>query len=251
VVAESLAAAERATPALLLGGRDLASAQALATELGGGAQAAACDVFDATSLAAFCERADVVVNCAGPYTRVLDRVARAAHAAGAHYVDPGGAAATYRRLERLAPEIAATSRSFVLGAGLIEGGTGLIAWYASAVAQATFDEVSSLDLYFGDLEEWSRAASEDILSDAFDDEALGWYRGGCGSGWDSSVRCAPAPASTCPGRSARARTRCRTSGPSLPGSRPNGATAAWRASSSLSSRPGRSPAGATSEPCRS
>jgi len=178
VVAESLAAAERATPALLLGGRDLAPAQALATELGGGAQAAACDVLDAASLAAFCERANVVVNCAGPYTRVLDRVARAAHAAGAHYVDPGGAAETYRRLEPLAPEIAAASRSFVLGAGLIEGGTGLIGWYASAVAEAAFDEVSSLDLYFGDLEEWSRAASEDILADAFDDEALGWYRGG-------------------------------------------------------------------------
>src|SRR5262249_35206158 len=178
VVAESLAAAERATPALLLGGRDLAPAQALATELGGGAQAAACDVFDTASLAGFCERADVVVNCAGPYTRVLDRVARAAHAAGAHYVDPGGGAATHRRLEPPAPEIAAGSRSFVLNAGLIEGGTGLIAWYASAVAEAAFDEVSSLDLYFGDVEEWSPAASEDILADAFDDEALGWYGGG-------------------------------------------------------------------------
>jgi hypothetical protein len=156
----------------------LAPAQALATELGGGAHAAACDVFDAASLAGFCERADVVVNCAGPYNRVLDRVARAAHSAGAHYVDPGGDAATHRRLEPLAPEIAAASRSFVLNAGLIEGGTGLIAWYASAIAAAAFDEVSSLDLYFGDLEEWSPAASEDILADAFDDEALGWYRGG-------------------------------------------------------------------------
>ena len=135
-------------------------------------------MFDAASLAAFCERADVVVNCAGPYTRVLDRVAHAANAAGAHYVDPGGAAATYRRLEPLAPEIAAASRSFVLSCGLIEGGTGLIAWYASAIAEAAFDEVSSLDLYFGDLEEWSPAASEDILADAFDGEALGWYRGG-------------------------------------------------------------------------
>jgi hypothetical protein len=178
VVAESLAAAERATPALLLGGRELAPAQALASELGGGARAAACDVFDAASLAAFCEGADVVANCAGPYTRVLDRVARAAHAAGAHYVDPGGGAATYRRLEPLASEIAAASRSFVLNAGLIEGGTGLIAWYASAVAEAAFDEVWSLDLYFGDVEEWSPGACEDILADAFDDEALGWYRGG-------------------------------------------------------------------------
>jgi hypothetical protein len=178
VVAESLAKTEGATPTLLLGGRDLAPAQALATELGGGARAAACDVFDAASLAAFCERADVVVNCVGPYTRVLDRVARAAHAAGAHYVDPGGGAATHRRLEPLAPEMAAASLSCVLNAGLIEGGTGLIAWYASAVAEAAFDEVSSLDLYFGDLEEWSPAACEDILADAFDDEALGWYRGG-------------------------------------------------------------------------
>jgi hypothetical protein len=66
----------------------------------------------------------------------------------------------------------------MLNAGLIEGRTGLIAWYASAVAEAAFDEVSSLDLYFGDLDDWSQAACEDILSDAFDDEALGWYRGG-------------------------------------------------------------------------
>lgn len=178
VVAESLAAAERGTPVLLLGGRDVARAEALATELGGGARAAACDVFDAASLAAFCADADVVVSCAGPYTRVLDRVARAARAAGAHYVDPGGAAETHRRLEPLAAEIAAASRSFVLNAGLIEGGTGLISWYASAVAEAAFDEVASLDLYYGDLDEWSAAACEDILEDAFDDGALGWYRGG-------------------------------------------------------------------------
>ncbi|SFI59469.1 Saccharopine dehydrogenase NADP binding domain-containing protein [Streptosporangium canum] len=64
----------------------------------GADEAVAVDLRDAAALAAFCEGCHVVVNCAGPSSRILDTVARAALAAGAHYVDVAGDAAVRDRL---------------------------------------------------------------------------------------------------------------------------------------------------------
>lgn len=64
----------------------------------GADEAVAVDLRDAAALAAFCEGCHVVVNCTGPSSRILDTVARAALAAGAHYVDVAGDAAVRDRL---------------------------------------------------------------------------------------------------------------------------------------------------------
>ncbi|MET8388557.1 saccharopine dehydrogenase NADP-binding domain-containing protein [Streptosporangium canum] len=64
----------------------------------GADEAVAVDLRDAAALAAFCEGCHVVVNCAGPSSRILDTVARAALTAGAHYVDVAGDAAVRDRL---------------------------------------------------------------------------------------------------------------------------------------------------------
>ncbi|MGW7482853.1 saccharopine dehydrogenase NADP-binding domain-containing protein [Nonomuraea muscovyensis] len=55
-----------------------------------GVEAMRVDVEDAGALAAFCAGCRIVVNCAGPSSRILDTVARAALAAGAAYVDVAG-----------------------------------------------------------------------------------------------------------------------------------------------------------------
>ncbi|MDF2708687.1 MAG: hypothetical protein K0R62_4339 [Nonomuraea muscovyensis] len=55
-----------------------------------GVEAVRVDVEDAGALAAFCAGCRIVVNCAGPSSRILDTVARAALAAGAAYVDVAG-----------------------------------------------------------------------------------------------------------------------------------------------------------------
>ena len=47
---------------MLIGGRDLAKAQALAAQLNGRASAAQLDILDARSLDGFCSRCSTVVN---------------------------------------------------------------------------------------------------------------------------------------------------------------------------------------------
>jgi len=87
VVARRLAAAGRGP--LRLAARDVTRLQALAGEVPG-ADVLRCDLDDPGSLAAFCAGCRLVVQCAGPSYQVLGTVARAALAAGAHYVDAAG-----------------------------------------------------------------------------------------------------------------------------------------------------------------
>jgi hypothetical protein len=109
---------------LRIGGRNPARAQALCTGLNH-AEAAHVDCEDPRSLKEFCADADVVVNCAGPSYRILDTVARAARAAGAHYVDAAGDVPAHRALiAHDGPAFA--GRTAVFSAGLMPGLTGLL-----------------------------------------------------------------------------------------------------------------------------
>ncbi|MEV4246377.1 saccharopine dehydrogenase NADP-binding domain-containing protein [Streptosporangium canum] len=83
----------------------------------GADEAVAVDLRDAAALAAFCEGCHVVVNCAGPSSRILDTVARAALAAGAHYVDVAGDAAVRDRLTAAGLPAGATVRRGSTGRG--------------------------------------------------------------------------------------------------------------------------------------
>jgi len=124
--AVGVAAAQRLAglgSALRLGGRDLRRATGVAHALPGPATAARVDLTDEASLAAFCRGCRVVVNCAGPSYRVLDRVARAALLAGADYVDAAGDAPVGRLLAADPP---AGEQSVVLSAGASPGLTGLL-----------------------------------------------------------------------------------------------------------------------------
>ncbi len=73
---------------LLIGGRDLRRAQSLAGALGGGAQGLAIDMRDA-GFAQTLRRlgVELLIHTAGPFQQQSYGVARAAGAAGAHYID--------------------------------------------------------------------------------------------------------------------------------------------------------------------
>ncbi|MEW2354053.1 saccharopine dehydrogenase NADP-binding domain-containing protein [Spirillospora sp. NPDC029432] len=76
---------------LRVGGRDLdRAAEACTAATGVPAEPFRVDLDDDAALRDFCAGCDIVINCAGPSYRVLDRVARAALAGGAHYVDAAG-----------------------------------------------------------------------------------------------------------------------------------------------------------------
>jgi saccharopine dehydrogenase (NAD+, L-lysine forming) len=146
---------------VLIAGRDLAKATALATTFDHGVSAARVDVLDERSLSEFCGRCAIVVNCAGPVAVLQDRVAQAAFRQRCHYVDAAGMAVVRERLASRSQEIEHLGLSFVVSAGWMPGLSEVVATYAHAWAKAKLDVIDSLRVYFGDSGEWSENALRD------------------------------------------------------------------------------------------
>jgi hypothetical protein len=141
---------------LLMGCRDLARAERLASAVR--ADAAAVDADDPNSLARFCRRCAVVVDCCGPAYRIGDRVRLAARAAGAHYVGPadvpGPPASEHRDLLR-------AGRVAVVAAGVLPGLSGLLPRFLARHVPATG---ASLSAYVGGRDGFTPAGAADYLA---------------------------------------------------------------------------------------
>jgi saccharopine dehydrogenase (NAD+, L-lysine forming) len=146
---------------ILVGGRDLDKAKALAAEFDGRVAAAQVDVLDKHSLDDFCSRCSIVVNCAGPVMVLQDRVAQAAFSRRCHYIDAAGMSFVQERMLPHRREIEDLGLSFVVSAGWMPGLSELLAAYAAAKANASMDTIESLKVYFGDSGEWSTNALRD------------------------------------------------------------------------------------------
>jgi hypothetical protein len=160
---------------LRIGGRDLASARRFAAEvLDDTCDVLTVDVADPGSVRRFCTDCDVVVNCAGPSHVVLDRVARVALSAGAHYVDPGGDEPVHERLTRtgaLPP-----GRTAVLSAGMMPGLTSLLPRW---LAMKAFQRVTDLTAYVSSRDRFTPAAAGDYLlslDNAYGEPRAAWRR---------------------------------------------------------------------------
>ncbi|OUC93412.1 saccharopine dehydrogenase NADP-binding domain-containing protein [Streptosporangium minutum] len=149
-------------------------------EAGAGAdEAVAVDLRDAAALAAFCEGCHVVVNCAGPSSRILDTVARAALAAGAHYVDVAGDAAVRDRLTAAGLPAGSAGRVdaglvVVLSAGMMPGLSALLPRH---LAGQGFDRVDRLTAHVGGVDRFTPAAALDYvasLSDGYATPLAAW-----------------------------------------------------------------------------
>lgn len=114
------------------------------------------DVFDPQALAAFCSGCQVVLNCAGPSWQVGDRVAQAAHATGAAYVDAFGNTALLTALQ-------GARQPSIIGAGVFPGLTALLPRW---MANRGFDRVSGLHIHAGGREHCSQAGGADVLLSA-------------------------------------------------------------------------------------
>lgn len=119
----------------------------------------AVDVDDPVALAAFCRGCAVVLNCAGPASRIGIRVAEAAFDAGADYVDAAGDDDLAAQLAGVAPD-----RVAVVSAGLMPGLTALLPRLL-----ATTDPVPPRHLsgYVGGRDRFTPAAAEDYLHSGF------------------------------------------------------------------------------------
>ncbi|MFV2198407.1 saccharopine dehydrogenase NADP-binding domain-containing protein [Nocardiopsis sp. LOL_012] len=142
-------------PRLRLGGRRPEPLRALAREPGARAETVRVDIHDDSSLADFCRGCDLVLNCAGPSYALVDRVALAALAAGADYVDVTGdepvrAALTGSPLLR--------GRTAVVSAGLLPGLSALLPRRTAAR-----HGLVRLRAHAGGLERCTEAAAGDLL----------------------------------------------------------------------------------------
>ncbi|GAB3456756.1 saccharopine dehydrogenase NADP-binding domain-containing protein [Streptomonospora sediminis] len=140
---------------LRLGGRRMEPLAELAGELGPGAAAVRADADSPESVAAFSAGCTVVLNCAGPSYRILDRVAAAARSAGADYVDVTGDTPTHQRISAAEP---APGSAAVLSAGVLPGLSALLPrWFAGTRG------LEGLRAYAGGLERCTEAAAGDLL----------------------------------------------------------------------------------------
>jgi hypothetical protein len=138
-----------------IGGRQEAPAAALLDKLDIAGEVRAVDLRDGRSLAEFCRGARLVLNCAGPSYQVVDRVAWAAVAAGADYVDPGGDEPTSDALHRLGT----FTGTAVLTAGMQPGLTGLLPRHLAR----SMSDPHALTAYVGTMDRLTPAGAADYL----------------------------------------------------------------------------------------
>lgn len=105
---------------LIIAGRDLAKARALAESLPG-ARPAAIDIHADFSLALHRERPSVVVHTCGPFQGADYGVARACMAAGVHYIDLADGRDFVREFQTLDAEAKAANVTLVSGASTVPG----------------------------------------------------------------------------------------------------------------------------------
>jgi len=149
---------------VVLGGRNISKVDAVLRSIDNtSARAVAADVFDPESLKRFCRDTDVVVNCTSPTCLVLDRVAKAAVEAGAHYIDPGGYETVHRSMKSRNAEVAAKGCSCLISAGLCPGITELLVRHIAE----QFDAPDSVDFYMDGRAEMSSSVFEDMIHTFF------------------------------------------------------------------------------------
>lgn len=132
------------------------------------------DLDDAGSLAAFCRGCAVVLNAAGPSVRIADRVARAADAAGADYVDAFGDRAL---TAPLAARPLAPTRRVIHCAGIYPGLSAIVPRWLAA---RHFDRIDTLLGWSGGREACTPGAAADVLlstAQGFGSSGAAW-RGG-------------------------------------------------------------------------
>lgn len=156
-----------------LGGRDPEQGRRLNERcLNNQAEVRELDLWNAQSLAVFCNGCDLVINCAGPSYRVLDRVAVAALSAGADYIDTGGDDPLHQcLLGQLSP-----GRRVVLSAGMLPGLSGLF----PKVLADHFESIDNVRCYAGGLGRLSTTAAEDFLlslGNGYGQAQAGWADG--------------------------------------------------------------------------
>lgn len=135
-------------------------AEIAAADLSGQTEVIRVDADDPLSAERFCDRCDVVLNCAGPSYLILDRIASAALAVGADYVDVAGDESIYAQLATV--DLVRVGRTVVLSAGMLPGLSGVIPrWLMGQLpGQATGGRLRA---WTGGMERCSHTVATDLV----------------------------------------------------------------------------------------
>ncbi len=171
---------QESTAEVVLGGRNLEKALALAGQLnarypGERASAVRVDAADAESLRAALRGVDLLV-AAAPTTRHAETVARAALEAGADYLDVQLDAGKLATLRALAPEIERAGRCFITEAGFHPGLPSAMVRYAAAKLDRIDSAITAAYLNMGKQLPYSEAVDE--LMQVFQDYQAQVFKNG-------------------------------------------------------------------------
>jgi len=145
---------------IIIGGRDLDRAQIAVDKLGECATPHRVDINDTESLQSFCGNCDLVINCAGPFEKIRDKVALAALAKQKHYVDVSGTDSFYANLLPYREEIRKKGLIFIISAGMLPGLSGLLPIYTG---QSQFDLVDFIDYFYCGMDEFTYTSAYDYV----------------------------------------------------------------------------------------
>lgn len=147
---------------LLIGGRNFAKGQKIASRFPERIAAFEVDIFNTVALNNFCQQCHVVINLAGPTLKIMDRIAVAALSNNCHYIDIGG----YDLLiEALVPKIEEIERKglvFVVGAGWMPGVSGIFPISVIENSLKELDCINAVKIYYGASEAWSYNSCLDL-----------------------------------------------------------------------------------------
>lgn len=180
--------AERGGCRLVVVGRDLRAAEAMAHELAAQwnlpterePEARRLDVVDADIAAAarlFAD-CDVIVNAAAPSWLTSEPAARIARIAGAHFVDLGGYDALLDLIRPWHGELCAAGKVFVGSAGWMPGLSEIFTRHVVAEAERSGRRARDVELGFGARDEWSEGSVSDMIWHLEHHGESGWFENG-------------------------------------------------------------------------
>lgn len=163
---------------LRLGARQSTALQALAQQVNADAQVV--DLYQQDALDAFSQGCQLLVNCSGPSYLVLDRVARSAARAGAHYIDVSGDGPVWHLLQQT--PVSTPGWTAVLSAGMLPGLANVIPdWLGVMPGDA-------IAVYSGGRERVRGAAAGDLVLSVNDQygtvNASSYWYGEAGTFWE-------------------------------------------------------------------
>lgn len=118
------------------------------------------DICDEAQLDEFCKTCDVIVNCAGPFSLIGDKVIKACIKNGKHCVDASGDESFIRQLTKQDLEAKERKLCCLVSAGINPGLSEIIPAY---VMGEKFDKTDELNIFFMGKGELSLNATYDIV----------------------------------------------------------------------------------------